>query len=194
LRRFPVRLVVIDNYDSFTYNLVQYFEELGATCDVRLNDATSIEDVARALPHGVVLSPGPGAPADAGICLALLAALRGKVPVLGVCLGLQVIGQHFGARVRRASAPVHGRAWPVEHTGSGVLRGLPSPFLAARYHSLVLDPDTLPAVLEATARAPEGDVMAVRHRSLPIEGVQFHPESVLSQHGKTLLGNWLETL
>jgi anthranilate synthase/aminodeoxychorismate synthase-like glutamine amidotransferase len=201
LRRFPLRLLVIDNYDSFTYNLVQYFEELGATCDVQLNDATSIEAVARTLPHGVVLSPGPGNPDDAGICLALLAELVGagergatKVPFLGVCLGLQVIGQHFGARVRRASAPVHGRAWPVEHTGLGVLRGLPSPFLAARYHSLVLDPDTLPAALEVTARTPEGDVMAVRHRSLPVEGVQFHPESVLSQHGKALLANWLETL
>jgi anthranilate synthase/aminodeoxychorismate synthase-like glutamine amidotransferase len=188
------RLVVIDNYDSFTHNLVQYFEELGAACDVRLNDRTTPRDVQDALPHGVVLSPGPGTPDDAGVCLQLLAELDEATPILGVCLGHQAIGQHFGARVRRADRPVHGRAWPVHHGGDGIFAGLPSPFLAARYHSLVLDEATLPVTLEATARTPEGELMGIRHRSRPIHGVQFHPESVLSEHGKALLENWLETL
>jgi anthranilate synthase/aminodeoxychorismate synthase-like glutamine amidotransferase len=188
------RLVVIDNYDSFTHNLVQYFEELGAACDVRMNDRTTPSDVRETLPHGVVLSPGPGTPDDAGVCLQLLAELPEATPILGVCLGHQAIGQHFGARVRRAERPVHGLAWPVEHGGSGVFTGLPSPFLAARYHSLVLDEATLPADLVVTARTPEGELMAIRHRTRPIHGVQFHPESVLSEHGKALLENWLETL
>lgn len=185
---------MIDNYDSFTHNLVQYFGELGAACDVRLNDRTSPEEVRKALPHGVVVSPGPGNPNDAGITLQLLAELDSAIPILGVCLGHQAIGQHFGARVRRAERPVHGRAWPIEHTGTGVFAGLPSPFLAARYHSLVLDEATLPEELLPTARTPEGELMAIRHRSRPIEGVQFHPESVLSEHGRALLENWLETL
>jgi anthranilate synthase component 2 len=188
------RLVVIDNYDSFTYNLVQYLEGLGAKCDVRLNDLTSVDSIEAAMPHGVVLSPGPGGPDEAGICLSALGRLAGKVPILGVCLGLQVIGKHFGARVLRAPLPVHGRAWPIEHGGDSLFAGVPSPFLAARYHSLVLDPDSLPDVLAVTARTREGDVMAIRHQAWPITGVQFHPESVLSEYGNVLLGNWLETL
>jgi anthranilate synthase/aminodeoxychorismate synthase-like glutamine amidotransferase len=185
---------VIDNYDSFTYNLVQYLEALGATCEVLLNDRTSATDVRRAMPRGVVVSPGPGSPDEAGVTLAVIEGVCGAVPVLGVCLGHQAIGQHFGARVRRAAEPVHGKSSPIEHAGTGLFRGLPSPFVAARYHSLVIDEDTLPACLEVTARTPGGELMAMRHRSLPIDGVQFHPESVLSEQGHALLSNWLETL
>jgi anthranilate synthase/aminodeoxychorismate synthase-like glutamine amidotransferase len=188
------RVVVIDNYDSFTYNLVQYLEALGATCEVLLNDRTSLPDVEGRMPRGVVVSPGPGSPDESGVTLAVISGVSGKIPLLGVCLGHQAIAQHFGARVRRATGPVHGKASPIEHAGSGLFRGLPSPFLAARYHSLVVDEDTLPECLEVTARTPGGELMALRHRRLPIDGVQFHPESVLSEHGATLLSNWLETL
>jgi anthranilate synthase/aminodeoxychorismate synthase-like glutamine amidotransferase len=192
--RTQKRVVVIDNYDSFTYNLVQYLEELGAVCDVRLNDSTTAADVDAAMPRGVVLSPGPGRPEDAGVTLPVVEALAGKIPLLGVCLGHQAIGLHFGGEVRPARQPVHGRAWPVEHVGTGIFRSLPSPFAGARYHSLVVEESTLPALLEVTARTPEGEIMGFRHRSLPIEGVQFHPESILSEHGKALLGAWLESL
>ena len=188
------RLVVIDNYDSFTYNLVQYFEELGATCDVRLNDRTTAAEVEEAMPHGVVLSPGPGGPDAAGVTLSVVARLAGKVPLLGMCLGHQALGQHFGATVRRATRPVHGRSSPIEHGGDGLFAGLPSPFLGARYHSLALDEASLPACLTPTAHAADGELMGIRHLTLPVEGIQFHPESILSEHGKALLDNWLETL
>jgi anthranilate synthase/aminodeoxychorismate synthase-like glutamine amidotransferase len=188
------RVLVIDNYDSFTYNLVQYLEERGATCDVRLNDQVTTAEIEGSMPHGVVLSPGPAAPDDAGVTLDVIATLAGKVPLFGVCLGHQAIAQHFGATVRRAEAPAHGKASPIEHTGVGVFRALPSPFLGARYHSLIVDEATLPDCLEATAHTAAGELMGMRHRSFPIESVQFHPESILSEHGKTLLGTWLESL
>jgi anthranilate synthase/aminodeoxychorismate synthase-like glutamine amidotransferase len=185
------RVVVIDNYDSFTYNLVQYLEELGAECEVLLNDRTTPKAVAERMPRGVVVSPGPGRPDSAGITVPVIRALAGRVPVLGVCLGNQAIGQAFGARVRRASRPVHGRASGIEHSGNGLFTGIPSPFSAGRYHSLVLEEATLPECLEVTARVAEGDIMGVRHRDFSVEGVQFHPESVLTKHGKQLLANWL---
>jgi anthranilate synthase/aminodeoxychorismate synthase-like glutamine amidotransferase len=188
------RVLVIDNYDSFTYNLVQCLEALGATCDVRLNDRVEARDVVRTMPHGVVISPGPGGPETAGATLAVIREAAGRIPLLGVCLGHQAIGHHFGAQVRRAKRPVHGKAHPVEHDAKGVFRSLPSPFEAARYHSLVVDEDTVPECLTVTARTPDGEVMGLRHRSAPIEGVQFHPESILSEHGPALLRNWLETL
>jgi len=186
--------VVIDNYDSFTWNLVQYMEELGASCDVRPNDTVTPEEVARLAPSGILLSPGPGRPDDAGVTMPIVAALAGVVPLLGVCLGHQAIGQHFGARVARAALPVHGRASLVEHDGAGVYLGLPSPFVAARYHSLALDETTLPPCLAPTARADDGTLMGVRHRDLPVEGIQFHPESILTEQGRPLLANWLESL
>lgn len=190
----PLRVVVIDNYDSFTYNLVQYLESLGVTCDVRLNDRTSPAEIEAARPSGILLSPGPGTPDDAGVTLATIAALGGKIPIFGVCLGHQSIGQHFGADVVRAPRLMHGKTSPIEHEGLGVFRGLPSPFAATRYHSLVIEPSSLPDVLEVTARTKEGEIMGVRHRTLPIEGVQFHPESILTEGGLRLLQNWTETL
>ena len=188
------RVLVIDNYDSFTYNLVQCLEEQGATCEVRLNDRVTAGDIARSMPHGVVISPGPGAPEESGATPEVIREVAGKIPLLGVCLGHQAIGRHFGARVRRAARPVHGKAHPVRHQGSGIFGSVPSPFHAARYHSLVIDESTLPECLSTTARTEDGEVMAIRHRDLPIDGVQFHPESILSEHGPRLLRNWLETL
>jgi anthranilate synthase/aminodeoxychorismate synthase-like glutamine amidotransferase len=190
----PPSVVIIDNYDSFTYNLVQYLRELGADCDVRLNDRTTTRAVEERRPDGVVLSPGPGAPSEAGITLSVLRAVEGKVPVLGVCLGHQAIGERYGAKVRRGPQPVHGKASPIVHDGTGLFRSLPSPFAGARYHSLVVDESTLPDCLVVTARTSTGELMAMRHRDLPVDGVQFHPESILTEHGKTLLGTWLRTL
>lgn len=187
-------LVVIDNYDSFTWNLVQCFEELGARCSVVLNDRIQVRDLSAMQPLGVVLSPGPGAPGDAGVTLEVIAALAGRCPLLGVCLGFQAIGEHFGARVRRARAPVHGRASAITHHGDPLFAGIPSPFTAARYHSLALDPVSLPNCLLATALADDGELMAFRHRHFPIHGVQFHPESILSEHGEVIMQNWLSTL
>ncbi|MBX3181938.1 MAG: aminodeoxychorismate/anthranilate synthase component II [Polyangiaceae bacterium] len=185
-------MLVVDNYDSFTYNLVQYLETLGARCDVRLNDRLT---VAEALAHpadGILLSPGPGTPDDAGITLELIA--QAKRPLLGVCLGHQSIAQHFGAQVVRAGRLMHGKTSPILHEERGVFRGLPSPFTATRYHSLIVAPETLPATLEITARTEEGEIMGLRHGRLPIEGVQFHPESILTEHGLALLENWLGAL
>ncbi|HEX4336124.1 MAG TPA: aminodeoxychorismate/anthranilate synthase component II [Polyangiaceae bacterium] len=190
----PPHVVVIDNYDSFTYNLVQYLRELGAECDVRLNDATTAAAVASDAPDGVLLSPGPGTPTSAGVTLDVLAAVERTVPVLGICLGHQAIGTHYGATVRRGKRPMHGVASPIVHDGSGLFRGLPSPFAGARYHSLVVDERTLPDCLVPTARTNDGELMGMRHRDYPIHGLQFHPESVLSECGKALLGAWLETL
>ena len=192
--RMRRRVAVIDNYDSFTYNLVQYLRLLGAECDVHLNDRTTPEEVIGAAPHGVLISPGPGAPEDAGITLALLEAVEGKLPILGVCLGHQAIGARYGGRVRRGKRPMHGVASPICHEGTGLFRALPSPFSGARYHSLVVDEATLPDCLVPTARTNDGELMAMRHRDFPIDGIQFHPESILSEHGLALLGAWLDTL
>jgi para-aminobenzoate synthetase component 2 len=187
-------ILVIDNYDSFTYNLVQYLGELGADVQVQRNDALSVSDVERLAPAGVLISPGPGRPESAGISLSILDVLGGSVPIFGVCLGHQCIAQHFGADVVRADRLMHGRTSPILHEQSGVFRGLPSPMTATRYHSLIADRDTIPAELEITAWTEEGEVMGLRHCSLPIEGVQFHPESFLTEHGHRLLANWLSSL
>ncbi len=194
LRAVVRRVVVVDNYDSFTYNLVQYIESLGAMCDVRLNDRTTPAAILEAAPSGVLISPGPGTPDDAGITLGVLAALAGRVPILGVCLGHQAIGQHYGGRVVRAERLMHGKTSPIEHDGRGVFRGLPSPFDATRYHSLIVERESLPECLEVSAWTAEGEIMGLRHRSLAVEGVQFHPESILTQHGMRLVENWLEAL
>ncbi len=187
-------LLLIDNYDSFTYNLVHYLGELGANVHVRRNDAL---DVAAALalgPTAIVLSPGPCDPAQAGICLALTAAAAERgIPLLGVCLGHQTIGQAFGGQVVRCHEIVHGKMGVMHHGGLGVFAGLPSPFQATRYHSLVVDRASLPDCLEVTAALADGTIMGLRHRSLPIEGVQFHPESIASEHGHALLRNFLAT-
>ena len=186
-------VLVIDNYDSFTYNLVQYLGELGAQVMVRRNDEAAIEQL-RALPHSrVVISPGPGRPEQAGISLDVIKEFGAKMPLLGVCLGHQAIGLAFGGDVVRAPQPIHGKTSTVEHNGSGVFAGLASSFQAGRYHSLVVDEKSLPGDLEVTARTKDdGLVMGLRHRSLPIHGVQFHPESVLTNEGRRILRNFLE--
>ena len=194
MRPEPRRIVVVDNYDSFTYNLVQYVESLGAICDVRLNDRTTAEAVASSDPAGILLSPGPGTPDDAGITLEVIEKLSGRVPILGVCLGHQSIGQAFGGNVIRAPRLMHGKTSLIDHDGSTIYAGLPCPFEATRYHSLIIDEQSLPSCLEITARTQEGELMGVRHRELPVEGVQFHPESILTRHGMQLLRNWLESL
>ncbi len=184
-------ILLIDNYDSFTHNLVHYLGELGETCDVRRNDTLSARDALGLEPEAIVLSPGPCSPNEAGICCELIAEAAGRVPVFGVCLGHQAIGQVFGAEVVRAPTPMHGKVSPILHDGSDVFRGLPSPFGATRYHSLTLRPDSLPGTLVATARTADGVVMGVAHRDLPIYGVQFHPESIASEHGHAILANFL---
>jgi anthranilate synthase/aminodeoxychorismate synthase-like glutamine amidotransferase len=189
-----VKVLLIDNYDSFTYNLVQYLRASGAECVVRHNDATSVRDVVASKPAGVLISPGPGAPSDAGVTLELIRALAGTVPMLGVCLGHQALAQAFGARIERAATPVHGKASQVSHDGRGVFRNLPSPFAATRYHSLLVAPDSVPAELEVSARSEGGEIMGLRHRELQLEGVQFHPESILTEHGPQLVQNWLSSL
>jgi para-aminobenzoate synthetase component 2 len=183
------RILVVDNYDSFVFNLVQYLAQLGAEVDVRRNDAVSTDE-ARAY-DGVLLSPGPGTPADAGVCIEMVHALAGVVPIFGVCLGHQAIGEAYGAVVGRAPELLHGKTSLVHHDGNGVLAGLPDPFTATRYHSLAIEPDSVPAELEVTARTDNGVIMAVRHRTLAVEGVQFHPESVLTEGGHRMLANWL---
>ena len=187
-----MRVLVIDNYDSFVYNLVQYLGQLGVTCEVRRNDEISVGEVGRLRPAGVLLSPGPGTPDRAGIMLDLIKRYAGRLPIFGVCLGHQGIGEAFGAVVSRAPELLHGKTSQVTHAGSGVLDGLPDPFTATRYHSLAVVESTLPAEIEVTGRtADSGLVMAMRHRTLPLEGVQFHPESVLTQGGHLMLANWL---
>ncbi|HYV45517.1 MAG TPA: aminodeoxychorismate/anthranilate synthase component II [Myxococcaceae bacterium] len=190
--RGPV--VVVDNYDSFTFNLVQYLGELGAKVEVFRNDDIDVAGIRRRKPRGVLLSPGPCTPDQAGVTLEAIRALAGEVPLLGVCLGHQAIGQAFGGRVVRNERIVHGKASPVRHRGEGVFRGLPSPFSAGRYHSLVVERRTMPRALRVTAWTDEGEVMGIRHRELDVEGVQFHPESILTERGKELLGNWLRRL
>ena len=189
---FPV-LLLIDNYDSFTWNLVHYLGELGAEVTVRRNDAVDVNQAMALRPAAIVLSPGPCDPDRAGICLPLVQrAAEEGVPLLGVCLGHQAIGQAFGGRVVRCHEIVHGKAGVVHHAGAGVFAGLPSPFAATRYHSLVVDRDSLPASLEVTAWLADGTIMGLRHRERPVEGVQFHPESIASEHGKALLQNFLD--
>jgi anthranilate synthase/aminodeoxychorismate synthase-like glutamine amidotransferase len=186
---------VLDNYDSFTYNLVQYLGELGAEVGVRRNDQVSLEEVAALRPERIVISPGPCTPQDAGISIELVRRFAGRVPVLGVCLGHQAIGAAFGGRVVRASRLMHGKTSEVEHDGRTIFRGLPSPLTATRYHSLVVEEESLPAELEVTAHTanPDGSrvIMGLRHRRFPVEGVQFHPESVLTKHGKQMVANFL---
>lgn len=190
----PTRVVVIDNYDSFTFNLVQYIESLGARADVRLNDATTAAAVLADAPDGVLLSPGPGTPDDAGITLELIRVAAGKLPIFGVCLGHQSIAQAWGGQIVRAKRLMHGKTSPIEHDGRGVFRELPSPFEATRYHSLLVEPSSVPACLEVSARTREGEIMGLRHRELAVEGVQFHPESILTDHGLRLIENWLASL
>ena len=185
-------LLLIDNYDSFTYNLVHYLGELGAEVVVRRNDALDVQQAMALRPSAIVLSPGPCDPDRAGICLPLtLAAAEARIPLLGVCLGHQTIGQAFGGRVIRCHEIVHGKMGTIHHAGQGVFAGLPSPFLATRYHSLIVDRATLPADLEVTAQLEDGTIMGLRHRHRPVEGVQFHPESIASEHGHQLLKNFL---
>jgi para-aminobenzoate synthetase component II len=186
-----VRILVVDNYDSFVYNLVQYLGQLGVDCDVRRNDEIDLADVGRLNPSGVLLSPGPSTPQRAGICMGVVTEYGGKVPIFGVCLGHQAFGAAYGATVTRAPELLHGKTSIVHHHGDGVLAGLPAPFTATRYHSLAVVESTLPDQIEVTGRTESGVVMAMRHRSLPIEGVQFHPESVLTQGGHLMLANWV---
>jgi para-aminobenzoate synthetase component 2 len=186
------RILVIDNYDSFVINLVQYLYQLGAECEVRRNDAVSTDHVDSGGFDGVLLSPGPGTPEEAGVCIEMVRhCAETGVPVFGVCLGMQAIAVAYGGVVDRAPELQHGKTSLVEHGGSGVFAGLPSPFTATRYHSLVAEPATIPAELEVTARTRDGIIMGLRHRELPVEGVQFHPESVLTEHGHLILANWL---
>jgi anthranilate synthase/aminodeoxychorismate synthase-like glutamine amidotransferase len=184
-------ILVLDNYDSFTYNLVQYLGELGARMRVARNDALTADDVEALGPDAIVISPGPGNPDGAGISLELIRRLHARVPILGVCLGHQAIGQAFGGTVARARRQMHGKTSPITHDGSGVFQGLPPAFEATRYHSLVVLEAGLPAELEITARADDGEIMGLRHRRYPVEGVQFHPESILTSQGKALLANFL---
>jgi anthranilate synthase component 2 len=186
------QVLVIDNYDSFTFNLVQYLRELGATVAVERNDSLSVDEIARRDPAAIVMSPGPRVPEEAGVCVELVQELGDAIPILGVCLGHQAIGVAYGANVVRAPAVVHGKVGPVRHNGAGVLRGLDNPFMATRYHSLVVAEAGLPDVLEATARSDDGLIMAMRHREFLVEGVQFHPESVGTPAGHALLRNFLE--
>lgn len=186
-----MRVLLLDNYDSFTYNLFQYLCELGATVEVRRNDQLSVADVAALGPERIVISPGPCTPNEAGISIALIQELGAHIPLLGVCLGHQAIGAAYGGTVVRAPQVMHGKISPIHHNGQGVFRNLPSPFEATRYHSLIVRREDLPAELEVTAWTDDGLIMGLRHRELPVEGVQFHPESIMTREGKTLLQNFL---
>jgi len=189
----PVRLLMIDNYDSFTFNLVQYLGELGAEVEVVRNDVETVDALLARDPAGVVISPGPGEPKTAGVSVEMVTACaRRGIPLLGVCLGHQSIGIAFGGQIVRARSIMHGKVSAIEHDGSGVLRGIESPFEATRYHSLVIERDTCPEELLITAHSDDGEIMAVRHREFPIEGVQFHPESILTRVGKKVLSSFLE--
>ena len=184
-------ILMIDNYDSFTYNLVQYLRELGAAVEVHRNDRIGLDEIRAMRPERIVLSPGPCSPAEAGICCDVIRSFGSTVPVLGVCLGHQCIGAAYGGRIVRAARLMHGKTSLIHHDGQGVFRGLPNPFEATRYHSLLIEPETIPACLTVSARTEEGEIMGVRHDSHPVEGVQFHPESILTQAGKALLANFL---
>ena len=185
---------MIDNYDSFTYNLVQYLGELGADVEVRRNDAITLDEIAARRPAGIVVSPGPRTPKEAGVSVPAIERFQGEIPILGVCLGHQAIGAALGGSIVRAPRIMHGKTSPIHHDGRGVFRNLSNPFDATRYHSLVIDRATLPAELEVSAWTAEGEIMGVRHRRVPLEGVQFHPESILTLEGKQLLRNFLDSL
>ena len=185
-------LLMIDNYDSFTYNLVQYLGELGAEVQVHRNDALTLEQIAAWKPEKIVLSPGPCTPSEAGICVPLIQRFAGEIPILGVCLGHQAIGQAFGGRIVRAGRVMHGKLSEVRHRGEGVFAGLNSPLTATRYHSLVIERASLPTCLEITAESEDGEIMGVRHRDAAVEGVQFHPEAILTEQGHELLANFLK--
>ncbi len=185
------KLLMIDNYDSFTWNLVQYFGELGEEVRTVRNDAITLDEVAALAPARIVISPGPCTPAEAGVSLPLIRRFAGRIPILGVCLGHQAIGAAFGGRVVRAKQVMHGKTSPIHHNGAGVFRGLPDPFTAIRYHSLAVERESLPGCLEVTAWTDDGEIMGLRHRDLAVEGVQFHPESILTEHGHELLANFL---
>jgi len=184
-------ILLIDNYDSFTYNLVHYLSALGAQVDVIRNDAKRASDVISSKPHGIVISPGPASPNEAGICLELITLNAGKIPLLGVCLGHQSIGQAYGGNVIRAAKVMHGKTSAVTHTGKGLFAGIPSPFTATRYHSLIVERASLPDCLEITAETADGTIMALQHKTQPVFGVQFHPESIASEHGHDMLRNFL---
>jgi anthranilate synthase component 2 len=189
-------ILMIDNYDSFTWNVVQYLWELGAEVDVQRNDAISLNEIEARAPEGICISPGPCSPKEAGISMSVIEHFAGKVPIFGICLGQQSIGAVFGGQIVRAQKVMHGKTSPIHHTGEGVFKDLPSPFTATRYHSLVVDADSLPDCLEVTAWTEDGSgaqeaIMGLRHRELDIEGVQFHPESILSEHGHAMLGQFL---
>jgi len=185
-------LLVIDNYDSFTYNLVQYFGELGADPQVKRNDAITPYEVEKMKPQKIVISPGPGRPEEAGISMELIRKFGGKIPILGVCLGHQCMGEVYGGKVVRAGRLMHGKTSPIQHDGKGVFQGLPNPFEATRYHSLIVEKNSVPSCLEVCAETAEGEIMGLRHREYPVHGVQFHPESILSKEGKDLLANFLK--
>jgi anthranilate synthase/aminodeoxychorismate synthase-like glutamine amidotransferase len=187
-------ILMIDNYDSFTYNLVQYLGELGGEVEVRRNDAITLAEIAELRPRGIVISPGPCTPKEAGISVPLIERFAGEIPILGVCLGHQAIGAALGGSIVRAASIMHGKTSPIRHDGRGVFRDLANPFDATRYHSLVIDRDTVPPELEVSAWTDSGEVMGVRHRHVALEGVQFHPESILTLEGKRLLGNFLASL
>ncbi|MGE5088329.1 MAG: anthranilate synthase component II [Candidatus Levyibacteriota bacterium] len=184
-------LLMLDNYDSFTWNLVQYLGELGASVRVVRNDAITLDEVEALQPERIVISPGPCTPNEAGISVPLIRRFAGKIPLLGVCLGHQAIGQAFGGRIIRAQRVMHGKLSSIVHDGRGVFRGIPSPFTATRYHSLAIERSSLPPVLDVTATSEDGEIMGVRHREFAVEGVQFHPEAILTEHGKKLLANFL---
>lgn len=184
-------LLMIDNYDSFTYNLVQYFGELGEEVRVFRNDEITFDEIARLKPARIVISPGPCTPDEAGISVSLIEHYNSQVPILGVCLGHQSIGQAFGGKIIHARQLMHGKTSPIFHSGAGVFRDLPNPFTATRYHSLVIERESLPACLEITAWTEDGEIMGVRHKTLPVEGLQFHPESILTEYGHQLLENFL---
>jgi anthranilate synthase/aminodeoxychorismate synthase-like glutamine amidotransferase len=185
-------ILVIDNYDSFTYNLVQYLGELDAEVEVRRNDQTTVDEIERMAPERIVISPGPKTPTEAGICLQVIKRFSGRTPILGVCLGHQAIGQAFGGRVVRAPQIMHGKTSQISHDGKTIFSGLPNPFPATRYHSLIVERESLPACLEISATSPDGLIMGLRHKDAKVEGVQFHPESVLTEAGKQLLANFLK--
>ncbi len=184
--------ILIDNYDSFTYNLYHYMAELGAEVEVFRNDEKTVAEIKAMKPEGIILSPGPKTPDDAGICLEVVETLAGDIPILGVCLGHQAIGQAFGGKVVRAPELMHGKTSEILHDGSGVFAGLPSPFVATRYHSLTLEPETFPDALTVTARTADGVIMALQHPEMALFGVQFHPESILTEHGHALLQNFID--
>ena len=188
------RLLLIDNYDSFTYNLVHYFQALGSAVEVVRNDSIRVEDVFGKKPDGIVISPGPATPDTAGICLDLITQNQGKIPLLGVCLGHQSIGQVYGGKVIRAAQVMHGKTSAITHTGKGVFKDLPSPYIATRYHSLIVERTSLPDMLEITAETADGTIMGLQHKTQPVHGVQFHPESIASEHGHALLRNFLNLL